>query len=109
MAEPWFEPGGLRLHEREGRLAGFCWTKIHRRPTGDLGEIYVIGVDPDFHGRGLGVPMTAAGLQWLSARGLRTGMLYVEAGNLPAIATYERLGFSVVRTDRAWAAPLTSP
>lgn len=104
MEQPWFRPDGLRLHERDGRLVGFCWTKIHPSPPAvtELGEIYVIGVDPDYHGRGLGGPMTAAGLAWLSDQGISTGMLYVEADNIPAIRTYERLGFIVLRTDRAW-------
>ena len=100
MAEPWFDPEGVRLFERDGRLAGFCWTKIHTEPR--LGEIFAIGVDPDFHGRGLGVPMTAAGLSWLAEQGLDIGMLYVECDNTPAVRTYERLGFSTVRVDRAW-------
>lgn len=115
MAEPWFRPEGIRIHEREGRVAGFCWTKIHAarsrftRPeetSSPLGEIYVIGVDPDFHGQGLGAPMTAAGLHWMHDQGLEVGMLYVEADNVPAVKTYERLGFSVLRTDRAWSLPL---
>ncbi len=100
MAEPWFDAEGVRLHEIDGRIAGFCWTKIHEEPP--LGEIFAIGVDPDFHGRGLGVPMTASGLEWLGARGLGVGMLYVESDNVPAIRTYERLGFTTVRVDRAW-------
>lgn len=104
MSEPWFRAAGVRLFERDGRLAGFCWTKIHPSPPSitELGEIYVIGVDPDFHGQGLGVPMTASGLAWLADQGIDVGMLYVEADNVPAIKTYERLGFSVLRTDRAW-------
>lgn len=117
MAEPWFRPEGLRIHEREGRVAGFCWTKIHaarsrftkpEETSSPLGEIYVIGVDPDFHGQGLGAPMTAAGLHWMQNQGLEIGMLYVEADNVPAVKTYERLGFSVLRTDRAWSLPLES-
>ena len=100
MAQPWFDPEGIRLYEVDGVLAGFCWTKRHVEPK--LGEIYVICIDPDFHGRGLGRPMTAAGLGWLAQQGETTGMLYVEADNVPAIRTYEGLGFDIVRTDRAW-------
>ena len=106
--QPWFVPDGVRLHDdpdRPGHLAGFCWTKIHQPlAPGEprLGEIYAIGVDPSHHGRGLGVPMTGAGLRWLADQGLTTGMLYVEADNEPALRTYDRLGFTNHRTDRAW-------
>lgn len=102
MEEPWFDAGGFRLHHRDGRLAGFCWTKIHSDHDPPLGEIYVIAVDPDFAGRGLGTPVTLAGLEWLSERGLAVGMLYVESDNHPANAVYRRIGFQHHRTDRAY-------
>lgn len=109
--EPWFDPRGFLLHEVDGRLAAFCWTKVHRTPV--LGEIYVIGVDPDFQGRGLGRAMTRAGLGHLAARGISTAMLYVEATNTPALVLYRSLGFAehhreAVFTGELSAAPAAS-
>ncbi|MGI9605218.1 MAG: mycothiol synthase [Acidimicrobiales bacterium] len=100
-SQDWFEPEGVRLHRIDGALAGFCWTKIHEEPEA-LGEIYVIAVDPAFHGRGLGKPVTMAGLDWLTQQGLTIGMLYVESDNGAAVATYRGLGFDTHRIDRLW-------
>lgn len=102
MGEDWFDADGFRLHHREGRLAGFCWTKVHARNDPPLGEIYVIAVDPDFAGSGLGRKMTLAGLEWLWGRGLTIGMLYVESDNHRANAVYRRIGFTHHHTDRAY-------
>ena len=103
-AEPWFDPAGFLLHDIDGRLAGFCWTKLFpATPDGTTqGEIHVICVDPDFHGRGLGRDLTVAGLDHLSNRGATEGMLFVEGDNTGAIRLYEKLGFTVIRTDRSF-------
>jgi mycothiol synthase len=105
--EPWFDPQGFRIHERDGRMAAFCWTKVHdgADPDGQpIGEIYVIAVDPDLHGLGLGRQLTLAGLEHLSDEGIRTAMLYVDAANTVGVAMYESLGFAVHSTNAAFVA-----
>ncbi len=107
FAEPWFDPEGFRLHECDGRLAAFCWTKLHDEHDPPIGEIYVIAVDPDFGGQGLGTQLTLAGLDSLAARGVTLANLYVDADNAPAVTMYERLGFTVHRSRRAFAGSIT--
>ncbi len=105
-AEPWFDSDGFRIHEADGRLAGSCWTKVHATASPPLGEIYVISVDPDFRGRGLGRALTRAGLEWLASVGVATGMLYVDAANTAAVKLYLSMGFTTHHVDRSYVADL---
>ena len=106
-AEAWFDPDGFRLYEHDDKVAAFCWTKVHRETEPPLGEIYVIGVDPALHGRGLGRQLTLAGLDWLSDHGIETASLYVDGGNTAALHLYERLGFVKHRSRFAFAGTLS--
>ena len=86
----WFDPAGLFVAERGGRIIGFHWTKVQ----GAIGEVYVVGIDPDAQGGGLGTALTARGIRHLYEQGLRVIDLYVEGDNAPALTVYQRLGFT---------------
>lgn len=102
--EPWFDPDGFFIAEDtgSGAMLGFHWTKIH--PDG-VGEVYVVGIDPDAQGRGLGRSLTLAGLHYLRQRGLREVMLYADEDNTAAIGMYRKLGFTPWRTDAMYRRP----
>jgi mycothiol synthase len=108
--ESWFDPAGFLLAWRGdpddgGTLLGFHWTKVH--PAGDaadepVGEIYVLGVDPDAQGLRLGRALTDLGLAYLRGRGLGQVLLYVEEDNTAAVALYEHTGFARFAVDVSW-------
>jgi len=115
--------------EAPGELIGFHWTKVHGRGGvthvhphshgGDthvqghshphehpadhghepIGEVYVLGVDPSAHAKGLGRLLTLVGLRYLRSKGLLDVMLYVDESNAPAIKLYESLDFRRYDTD----------
>ncbi|HEY2277986.1 MAG TPA: mycothiol synthase [Streptosporangiaceae bacterium] len=101
--EGWFDPAGFFLAERDGRLAGFHWTKVHDAETG---EVYVVGVDPAEQGSGLGRALTLTGLRYLrDDRKLAEVMLYVDETNRAAVRMYTALGFTLAATDVMYGTP----
>jgi mycothiol synthase len=103
MGEPWFDPAGLLLLtapvETPGNgdhVVGFHWTKA---TSATEGEVYVIAVDPAWHGHGLGRYLLLVGLDRLRDVGVGLVSLYCDGANSAALRLYESLGFQVERTD----------
>jgi mycothiol synthase len=96
MAENWFEPQGFFLAIKDEEIVGFVWTKIHQDLVNQepVGELYVVGVDPDHTHQGIARAVSVAAINYLVAKGLKHSMLYVDADNEKGLALYTSLGFN---------------
>lgn len=106
MAQDWFDPAGLLLaRDGSGELVGFCWTKVEAVDGTPRGELYVLGVHPDWVRQGIGRALLDTGILRMQDAGARAVDLYVEAANPPVVRMYRSAGFTVVSTDTAYARP----
>lgn len=106
LQQPWFDPAGffLAVDSSTGALAGFHWTKEHDDEVSPYGEVYVVGVAPEYQGTGLGKALTLTGIRHLQEeRGLGSVVLYVDGTNTAARALYEKLGFTTAALDVQYA------
>jgi mycothiol synthase len=124
IAEPWFDAQGFILVEDTRGpvpvLAASHWTKVvpaegphpdraTRPALPPAGEVYVVGVDPAYQGLGLGRAVTILGLAHLREQGLTEAMLYVDADNQAAVATYASLDFARRAVDIMYARTVHPP
>lgn len=102
LTEPWFRPEGFfLLCDHRDRIAGFHWTKIHQiEPPDPIGEVYILGLIPEYRGRGLADFLLRTGIGYLQRQGINTVMLYVDGANPRAMRLYERFGFRLQSTQR---------
>lgn len=89
---------------REDAVAGFA--AVHLKPDDEAGEIYLVAVDPDHQGRGVGRALIDHATAWIGEQGMTTAMVETggDEGHRPARALYENAGYTalpVVRYFRA--------
>ena len=94
-----------------GGIVAFCLNELRREHgvvTSTHGEIAMVGVRPDWQGRGLGRQLLRAGTRYLRAAGAPDVGLAVNARNAGALGLYESEGFVRVRTRDRWSRPVAS-
>ena len=98
MAQEGMGSDGFLLAQEDGRIVGFCWTRVHA--DGD-GEIFRIAVSPEAQGRGLGRSLVLAGFDRLAGHfGLSKGTLWVDLSNEGAVALYRSIGMTQANVNR---------
>jgi ribosomal protein S18 acetylase RimI-like enzyme len=68
----------------------------------DLAGILSLAVAQTHRRGGLGTEMLSSALRWARISGTKTAWLQVEASNQPAIALYDRFGFTKAYSYRYW-------
>jgi GNAT superfamily N-acetyltransferase len=83
-----------------GSPVGFVAVKLHSEDL--MGEIYMVAVDPDAQGHGIGTALTAFALDWMKKAGMSVAMVETggDSGHAPARHTYEKLGFRLLPIAR---------
>jgi ribosomal protein S18 acetylase RimI-like enzyme len=84
----------------ESRTSGFVALKLH--PEDQMGEIYMIAVDPDFQRRGIASSLTSHSVEWFRNAGMSIVMVETggDPGHAPARRTYESSGFRLLPVAR---------
>ena len=83
---------------------GYCWTAMNLGEDAagtNKGRILMLGVDPDYRGKGIGKRALLAGLAHLKSKGIEAADLTVDSENAAACALYESVGFKISSTS-AW-------
>ena len=96
---PHCSPRDIILAYDKDKPVAYCWTRVFKgegnAESGAVGRIYMLGVDPDYRGKGVGSTVLAAGLSLLRRRGAGIVQLTVDSGNRAALALYGAAGFEV--------------
>ncbi|MGI6566477.1 MAG: GNAT family N-acetyltransferase [Firmicutes bacterium] len=77
-----------------GRVVGFVAVTLY--PEAEMGEIYMLAVEPELQQQGIGSALTECALQWITDAGMSIAMVETggDPGHAPARKTYEKAGFS---------------
>ena len=83
-----------------GFTVGFVAVKLHSEDS--MGEIYMVAVDPECQGHGIGSALIEFALAWMKDAGMSIAMVETggDPGHAPARHTYEKVGFELFPVAR---------
>lgn len=83
----------------DGEVAGFVAVNVHSK---QMGEIYMVAVDPDHQRKGIGQALSEFACDWMKGEGIAIAMVETgcDPGHAPARRTYERAGFGLLPCAR---------
>jgi len=78
------------------------FVAVNLNPEDALGEIYMVAVDPNYQGRGIGSRLIDFALGWMKDAGMSVAMVETggDSGHAPARHTYEKAGFELLSIAR---------
>jgi ribosomal protein S18 acetylase RimI-like enzyme len=84
----------VSVADNDGQVVGF--TAVNISAERDEGEIYMLAVDPDAQGAGVGTQLTLAAIELIRAAGKRAVVVDTggDPGHASARATYRKAGFT---------------
>ena len=80
--------------EGDASVVGFVAVELH--PEDGMGEIYMLAVDPEHQGAGIGTALTEFALARIKDAGMRVAMVETggDPGHAAARRTYEKAGYT---------------
>jgi GNAT superfamily N-acetyltransferase len=90
--------------EAERGVVGFVAARLD--PERRLGEVWMLAVDPDAQGRGIGTALSEVATGWLRDAGMTVAMVGTggDPGHAPARRVYEKAGYTVFPLARYFKA-----
>ncbi len=93
------DPRAIFFAEAAGAPIGFVRGALHAT----RGEVAVLGVVPEWRGRGVGRALLRFGTRWLIDAGADPVTLLVDGKNERALTLYRQEGFEIMRTREIWS------
>lgn len=87
---------GILLLKHEENIVGYCWTCLVPVEGSVRGMIGMIGVIPDYRGKGISRHILTAGMEYLRTQNVADIGLQVDGSNTPGVRLYTSVGFKSV-------------